>query len=120
MDVSSPFKGHKTLTDWIANEQEAGYDLAGYINKYGMPDQSKGQHLTDEFKLPNHITFSTDSKYSTPEAPGGKWEKDKTEKWHYTPSDHVLKQHGAEKLQKYFKEREPDSVLHLPGEEKSK
>lgn len=119
MAESAPFNGHKTLTDWIAKEQESGYDLAGYINKYGIPDRSKG-HLVDEFKLPHHITFSDESKYSTPETPGGKWRKDESEKWHYTPSDYVLKQHGAEKLQKYFNENEKDSVLHLPGEEKSK
>jgi hypothetical protein len=102
------------LEDRIKREEAAGYDLRGYINKHGIPDQSKGQHLTDEFKLPHHITFSTDSKYHTPETPGGKWEKDASERWHYTPSGFVVKQHGADKLRKYFKEREPDSVLHLP------
>ena len=112
-----PLKGNKTMTGWIAKEQKDGYDLAGYINKHGVPDQSKGQHLTDEFKLPHHVTFSTDSKYSTPETPGGKWEERGDKKWHYTPSDFVLKQHGEEKLKKYFKEKEPDSVLHLPYEE---
>ena len=114
MADDTPFRGHKTLTGWIAQEKESGYDLAGYINKHGIPDQSNGQHLTDEFKLPHHITFSTDSKYHSPETPGGKWEQDDVKKWHYTPSDYVLKQHGADKLSNYFKEKEPDSVLHLP------
>src|SRR5215472_5465284 len=49
------------------------YDMPGYIAKYGQPDQSKGQHLTDEFKLPNHMTFSTDSKYSNDTQKGGEW-----------------------------------------------
>ncbi len=90
------------------------YDIEGYIKKYGVPDQSKGQHLTDEFKLPNHITFSTDSKYSTPEKPGGVWSKRSDNKWSYTPSDFVLQTHSAEKLQEYFKKYEPDSELILP------
>jgi hypothetical protein len=49
------------------------YDMEGYIKKYGIPNQSEGQHLTDEFKLPNHITFSTDSIYHSEKTPGGVW-----------------------------------------------
>jgi hypothetical protein len=103
-----------SLDEWITVEKGAGYDLQGYIGKYGIPDQSKGQHLTDEFKLPNHITFSDHSMYHNDKTPGGKWEqKDKV--WHYTPSDFVIKQHGTDKLRDYFKTNEPNSVLHLPG-----
>ena len=91
------------------------YDMKGYIKKYGVPDQSKGQHLTDEFKLPNHITFSSDSKYSTPDTPGGIWKKLPTGKWSYTPSPYVLKLHPSSELKNYFKKYEPDSVLVLPG-----
>ena len=90
------------------------YDYDAYKKKYGEPDQSKGQHLTDEFKKPNHITFSTDSVYHSKETPGGTWEKGTDSKWHYSPSDFVVKQHGPEKLQEYFKNNEPDAVLHLP------
>ena len=64
------------------------YDMAGYIAKYGQPDQSKGQHLTDEFKLPDHMTFSDDSKYSTPETPGGQWVQDAGKNWHFYASDY--------------------------------
>ena len=96
---------------------EDDYDYAAYTKKYGKPDQSKGQHLTDEFKRPNHITFSDESVYHSDKTPGGKWSEDKDKKWHYTPSDFVLKQHGADKLQKYFKEKEPDATLHLPSTE---
>jgi hypothetical protein len=44
------YKQYKTLQEWVAAEQVAGYNLQGYIDKYGVPDMSKGQHLTDEFK----------------------------------------------------------------------
>ena len=90
------------------------YDMPGYIAKYGQPDQSKGQHLTDEFKLPNHITFSTDSKYNTPEQQGGQW-KQESGKWHFYASPFNLQNTPADKMQEYFRIREPDSVLHLPN-----
>jgi ribosomal protein S15P/S13E len=114
LPYGNKFQRYKTLKEWTDAEKAAGYDLEGYIAKHGIPDQSKGQHLTDEFKLPNHITFSTDSKYSTPETPGGKWEQGENKKWAYTPSDHVIKTHGANKLKEYFKNNEPDSDLRLP------
>jgi len=99
-------------------QKSSGYDLEGYVKKYGPPDQSKGQHLTDEFKLQNHITFSTDSKYSTPDKEGGAWKKENG-KWHFYASPFNLTQHSPEKLTDYFKNREPDSVLHLPNQNKS-
>jgi hypothetical protein len=89
------------------------YDYEGYVKKYGEPDQSKGQHLTDEFKLPNHITFSRESIYSTPEKQGGEWKK-LDGKWHFFASPYNLTVHSPERLQRYFQEREKDAVLHLP------
>lgn len=107
------------------------YDMDGYIKKYGTdkPSHPNG-HYTDEFKRPSHITFSDQSIYHSKETPGGQWrrmndageevdETDETGRWHYKPSDYVVKQQGAEKLRRYFKDQEPDSVLDLP-EEKSK
>ena len=91
------------------------YDMAGYVAKYGQPDQSNGQHLTDEFKLPNHMTFSTDSIYSTPEKQGGSWTQEGG-KWHFYASPFNLQQHSPKEMQDYFKRVEPDSVLHLPTE----
>jgi len=88
------------------------YDYRGYTEKYGRPDQSKGQHLTDEFKLPNHITFSTESKYSKPGQEGGVWyEKEGT--WHFQPSWFNLLQHSPDELKTYFEKYEPDAVLDL-------
>ena len=104
-----------------ASDAEANmgdYDYSGYSRKYGKPDQSKGQHLTDEFKLPNHITFSTDSKYSTAEKHGGEW-KEEGGKWHFYASPFNLKQHSESELKEYFKTHEKDSVLHLPTTSKA-
>jgi hypothetical protein len=90
------------------------YDMAGYTAKYGQPNQSNGQHLTDEFKLPNHMTFSSESKYSTPDAAGGQW-KQENGKWNFYASPFNLQQHSAEEMQNYFKQVEPNSILHLPA-----
>lgn len=106
--------GESYLPDWSnIIRPKIDYDYDGYITKYGVPDQSKGQHLTDEFKLPNHITFSTESQYSTPERQGGEWKKEGNQ-WHFYASPFNLKQHSVEDLLSYFKQYEPDSVLHLP------
>jgi hypothetical protein len=88
--------------------------MAGYVKKYGQPDQSKGQHLTDEFKLPNHITFSKDSSYSKPEQEGGVWKKEKDGSWTFYASPYNLKNHTAEELQDYFARHERGNKLVLP------
>lgn len=93
---------------------EGDYDMDGYVKKYGQPDQSKGQHLTDEFKMPNHITFSNESAYSKPGQEGGKWEE-QDGKWHFYPSEFNLQRHPPEELSQYFDKYEKDAVLHLPG-----
>ncbi|MDP1774257.1 MAG: hypothetical protein Q8L15_18470 [Methylobacter sp.] len=49
--------GHGMSGAPMPTQDSPDYDIKGYVEKYGEPDQSKGQHLTDEFKLPNHITF---------------------------------------------------------------
>lgn len=87
------------------------YDYEGYHRKYG-PAKPDG-HYPDEFKLPNHITFSTDSQHHSEATPGGRWEK-ANGRWQYTPSDFVLQQHGEEKLRQYFQDNEPEAVLNLP------
>lgn len=54
------------------------YDLRGFFSKYGPVNVKTGQHLTDEFKLPNHETFSNESRYATGLATrlAGKWNGD--------------------------------------------
>jgi hypothetical protein len=103
------------------------YDMAGYQEKHGQPVmRTPGQHFSDEFKYPNHMTFSDQSKYSTPEQQGGRWAQLPgsgipgnigSDQWHFYASPFNVKQHGAEKLQQYFKEKEPGNVLHLPNDQ---
>lgn len=63
---------------------EGDYDLRGFYRQnpkfnVDQPDQ----HMTDEFKLPNHQTFSDESRYYNPSTArfGGHWTGDK-----YTPN----------------------------------
>ena len=48
------------------NDSGRDYDYRGFYQKYGnLTPQATNGHLTDEFKLPNHPTFSIESKYYT-------------------------------------------------------
>lgn len=91
----------------------ADYDLRGAW-KANAQEASNG-HLPDTFKKPNHPTFSEESKYSTSANRGGKWEEDKTTgRWRFVASDYNIRVTGADALQRYFKEREPEAELVLP------
>ena len=80
----------KTYREWmqhIAHTKEKGmavddnytgtnYDYRGWFKKYGPLAKSKGEHFNDEFKKPNHPSFSDGSQYSKPGTPlqGGVWQ----------------------------------------------
>ena len=57
------FQMSKSLSPF-ANDSGNDYDYRGYWKKYGTlnPTASNG-HLSDEFKLPIHNTYSIESKY---------------------------------------------------------
>lgn len=89
------------------------YDLEGYYNSLkfnpgeaGAYDpKTKEAHLTSEFKLPNHTTFSDESIHHVPVIKhGGQWVKPEQEggQWTFKPSQHNIENSGLEKLQKYF------------------
>lgn len=62
-DEEKAFQMAKLLSPFN-NDSGDDYDLRGFWKKYGTltPTASNG-HLTDEFKLPNHQTFSIESRY---------------------------------------------------------
>jgi hypothetical protein len=98
------------------------YDLKGAwkeLQKGTMTEDERG-HLGDKYKKPNHPTFSDQSIYHNTKDPktgvkyeGGTWSKE-DDKDAYTPSKHVLKMHGPEKLSDYFNDVEPGVMLKLP------
>ncbi len=59
---------------YAPNDSGADYDLRGAF-KAGLTPAQNG-HWNDEFKKPNHPTFSNESKYSreNPELPAGRWD----------------------------------------------
>lgn len=77
--------GHTQQNGYALDARYNGndYDYRGFFAKYGPVDVRNGQHFTDEFKLPNHSTFSNESVYATGRAApfAGSWQGST-----YTPS----------------------------------
>ena len=96
-----------------------GYDYEEFWNDEDLKnqwfeeeDKNPGKaHFNDKYKLPNHYTFSTDSKFSNSVTPGGQWSKDENGKWTFTTSPYVESQHSLEEMLKYFNKNEPETIL---------
>ena len=85
-----PERKYKTYKDWVKYLESTGrkvdpdYDNEGFYNDPDTyfawqeeEDKNPGKaHMNDKYKLPTYMTFSTDSKYSTPEETGGTWSYD--------------------------------------------
>lgn len=85
-----PERKYKTYKDWITYLESTGrkadkdYDNEGFYNDsdtYSVwqeeEEKNPGKaHMSDKYKLPTYMTFSTDSKYSTPDKTGGTWSSD--------------------------------------------
>lgn len=72
--------GHTREAGYNVSQDMTGkdYDYRGFFAKYGAPLLGSGQHLTDEYKLPSHPTFSDESVYfNTITKPfAGTWKKE--------------------------------------------
>jgi len=55
---------------------DSRYDYRGFWKKYPNFRHNPGEHFTDEFKQPGHLSFSNESQYATPENYGGRWADD--------------------------------------------
>jgi len=86
-------------------EESSDYDYEGYKDavKRGEIKQreGEGEHYPDTYKLPNHITFSDQSKYSTEQTPGGTWVGQEPY-YYFHPSEHNLKNTSPGKMAEYF------------------
>jgi hypothetical protein len=95
-------------------EMSPDYDLRSFYTEQPIAAEKfmsgKG-HATDEYKLPNHPTFSTESRYSTVENPGGSWVEG-GKGWSFNASHANRKNMSKEDMQKYFDEVEPDVKLN--------
>lgn len=90
------------------------YDMRGFW-RGGAPLAANG-HAGDQFKKPNHPTFSDQSQYHGQDGyQGGQWGGGQSgQPWTFLPSETNLEHHGVGKLQQYFQKREPGNVLVLP------
>lgn len=95
------------------NDSGEDYDLRGAYKAdlSGKLKRDSRGHTTDQFKKPNHPTFSDQSQYHGKDGfVGGKWGDDNS----FTPSATNLKMKSPQQLQEYFKAQEPQSKLNLP------
>jgi hypothetical protein len=109
---------------WVGNQSAAtgrnvgndsyDYDMRGWWQANGGADLAGG-HLTDQFKKPNHPTFSDQSQYSGADGyQGGTWQQNGNA-WSFTPGKGNL--YSPADLQDYFKRVEPGNTLNLGGQQ---
>lgn len=91
------------------------YDMRGFWKSGG--EFAGNGHAGDQFKKPNHPTFSTFSQYHGVDGnQGGAWAGGQNgQPWTFTPSATNLKVHDAGDLQRYFQQVEPGNQLILSG-----
>lgn len=94
---------------------EPDYDNEAF-KASGIPLAENG-HGPDDFKLPNHITFSDQSVYHGIDGnEGGKWAKLGEDRWSFTPGATNFKNHSLTEMQDYFKKYEPGNVLNATAD----
>jgi hypothetical protein len=104
--------------DWLSknNIEESGdYDTRGAFSAGVKP--SDNGHLPDTYKLPNHITYSDESRASRQRGAkiAGKWMGSDKSGWtFYSSPTNVENAGGEEALAEYFRTKEPDAKLVLP------
>lgn len=93
------------------------YDTRGDWKKSNNATDARG-HGTDEYKKPNHPTFSTGSVYNGADGhQGGEWSENADKTWNYSASPTNVEMHGKQGLKDYFQKIEPGNTLALPTEE---
>lgn len=99
----------------MSNDME-DYDLKGWWQKNGSIDLGQG-HLTDEFKLPNHPTFSDQSVYHGKDGnEGGSWTPLQNGQWLFMAGKTNKENFSPQFLQKYFDKVEPNNILAIPAD----
>ena len=106
----SPAEFNSAMKNW--EEAARAHNGVGPDYDYGLAanlTRGKNGHIGDVGKLPNHPTFSVESAYSTPTAPGGVW---KDGSFYASPQNLMYTSKG--RLQDYFNRVEPGVKLILP------
>ena len=98
---------------WDVNHASDDYDMQGYWKKNnGAQTQYANGHFTDEFKKPNHMTFSDQSQYSGDRYKGGTWSPAANGQWQFTPSATNYAMHSYGDLKRYWNMAEPNNTLN--------
>lgn len=89
------------------------YDLQGWWKANPNTDLGNG-HLTDQWKKPNHPTFSDQSMYHGADGnEGGKWIELGGGKYSFVPGRTNFDNHPVSSMQDYFQQREPGNTLDI-------
>lgn len=79
-----------------------------------LDNHKDGDHYSDLGKLPNHPTFSDESKYSSKKYRGGTWSVNDKGQDVFTLSEDMMKSGAGKNISKYFEEFEPDAIVQYP------
>jgi len=104
----------KSFMEWAGPKSKDlyDYDLKGFW-KAGLGTDERG-HGTDQFKKPNHPTFSNQSMYHGQDGQmGGAWDVTPEGQTVFTPSSHNLRNMPLPLLKRYFDEREPGALINI-------
>jgi len=90
------------------------YDARGFW-KAGA-GAAKNGHGSDQWKKPNHPTFSTNSQYNGVDGnQGGTWNKKSGGSWAFQPGKTNMQNFSPDDLKDYFNKVEPGNALILPS-----
>ena len=94
----------------MANKYD--YDSQGFFKAGGAT--APNGHGSDQFKKPNHPTFSDQSQYHGVDGTeGGTWQQVNGQ-YMFFPGKTNLETYGPDNLQDYFMKAEPGNSLQLP------
>jgi hypothetical protein len=102
--------------DWAKANPRLGstydYDARGFWQAGAA--QADNGHGSDQWKKPNHPTFSNQSQYNDNQNQGGAWAQRPDGSYSYAPSSTNLKYNDPNDLQDYFNKQEQGNELLLP------
>ena len=105
------FQQWSTANPRLSNTYD--YDARGFW-KAGAGTSNNG-HGSDQWKKPNHPTFSTGSQYNGIDGnQGGTWGKQPNGSWTFAPGKTNMQNYSEDDLKDYFDKVEPSNKLLLP------
>lgn len=128
-DMTGQYNTHLSPADearyqqWVAGlSQQQNRDVSRDLYNYDLrgawqtnAQQAANGHLPDDFKKPNHPTFSQQSQYNGVNGnAGGSWSGGNGQPWAFTPSQTNMANMGIAGLQDYWSRAEPGNNLMAP------